>query len=181
MFLLYVVGFGLFDAVLIALLLALMVHGFFMLRNRVPYVVLPDGAMSEVARTLGVRDSDVVYDLGCGDGRVILALRGVNSAAKYVGVENDWAVWLLAKWRLLSRAQLVRGEISGTPLDEATRVFAYLGPELMAELEPRFERELPQGARVVSVQFPLPTRPPAAVVELEHSRSHAARLYVYNY
>ncbi len=52
---------------------------------------------------------------------------------------------------------------------------------MMAELEPRFERELAAGVRVVSVQFPLPTRKADKVVELINSASHAAKLYVYNY
>jgi hypothetical protein len=52
---------------------------------------------------------------------------------------------------------------------------------MMAELEPRFERELSAGARVVSVQFPLPGRAADKVVDLADSESHAGKLYVYNY
>lgn len=155
-------------------------HGYFMVHNRVPYVRLPKGALREAVAELGVRDKDVVYDLGCGDGRVLMALRAVNKSAKYIGVENDWTVWLLGRLRTRG-VTLVRGEISQAKLSEATRVFAYLGPKMMAELEPRFERELQTGARVVSVQFPLPNRPADKVVDLEHSLSHAAKLYVYNY
>ena len=160
---------------------AMVVHGYFRLRNLVPYVVLPAGAMAAVVSKLGVRDEDTVYDLGCGDGRVIAALQSVNSKARYVGVENDVVVWGLARRRLGRRARLIRGEIADTKLNEVTRVFAYLGPKMMAELEPRFEAELPKGARVVSVQFALPTRLADEVVELPDSADHAARLYVYNY
>ena len=170
-----------FNAVLVAVVAGMVIHGYFMLRNRVPFVVLPDGAMAEVIRALNVLDSDTVYDLGCGDGRVILALRESNLHARYVGVENDWSVWLLAKLRVRGRAQIIRGEISQTPLADATRIFVYLGPKMMSELEPRFTSELPHGAKVVSVQFPLPSRTPDAVVELPQSQSHARRLYLYNY
>jgi len=166
---------------LAGLAVVMVVHGYFRLRNRVPYVVLPAGAMAAVVSKVGVRDTDVVYDLGCGDGRVIAALQRDNPKAKYVGVENDVVVWGLAMRRLGRTARLIRGEIADSSLSEATRVFAYLGPKMMAELEPRFERELPKGARVVSVQFALPTRPADEVVELTDSASHAARLYVYNY
>jgi len=172
---------GLMVVGLAVLLAGMVVYGYFMLRNRTPFVVLPAGAMDAVARRLGVGDRDTVYDLGCGDGRVLLALRALNSHARYLGVENNWVVWLLARRRLRGKARLVRGEISRLPLGEATRVYVYLGPQLMAELEPRFARELPPGARVVSIQFPLPTRPADAVVELPRSRDYAARLYVYNY
>jgi len=175
------VGLVLAIVVLAGLVTVMVVHGYFMLRNRVPYVALPKAAMGEVARQLGVGDDDVVYDLGCGDGRVIAALQRVNSNARYTGVENNPLIWMMAAGRTGGRARIVRGEIAAAELDEATRVFVYLGPKLMAELEPRFERELPKGARVVSVQFPLPSRTPDAEMELVGSASYAARLYVYNY
>lgn len=166
----------------LALIAAVMaVYGYFMLRNRVPYVVLPDGAMNTVVAKLGVRDGDVVYDLGCGDGRVIAALQNQNTKARYIGIENNLVVWGMAKIRLRGRARLVRGEILDAKFSEATRVYAYLGPKIMGELEPRFEMELPSGARLVSVQFPLPNRTPDEEVVLEESASHAERLYVYNY
>jgi trans-aconitate methyltransferase len=133
-----------------------------------------------VMHELELRRDDVVYDLGCGDGRVLRALARNQPGAHYIGVENDWAVWALAKVRTRG-AQVLRREIAATPLTSATRVFAYLGAQMMAELEPRFERELPAGARVVSVQFPLPTRKPDNIVELEDSLNHASRLYVYTY
>ena len=180
----YFLSVAMMAAVILALVLiivAMIVHGYFMLRNRVPYVVLPEGAMAEVSRALDVRAGAVVYDLGCGDGRVILNLRQANSQARFIGVENDWTVWVLANLRVRGRAQIVRGEISQTPLASATRIFVYLGPKMMSELETRFKSELPHGAKVVSVQFPLPSRTPDAVVELPQSQSHARRLYLYNY
>jgi hypothetical protein len=172
---------ALVDLALLGLAAAFLVHGYFMLRNRVPYVVLPDGAVAETAEALGVRAGDRVFDLGCGDGRVLLALQRIEPKAKYFGVENVFSVWMMAMWRAKGRVKIARGEISGAQLGKANKIFAYLGPKMLAELEPRFAAELPKGARVVSVQFPLPKRPADTVVELEHSRSHAARLYVYNY
>ena len=161
-------------------LVVLALHSYFMLRNSVPYVLLPVGALPIVARELDVRPQDTVYDLGCGDGRVLRALQSVCSEARYVGVENDPVVWALAKLRTRN-VQIRRGEIATTSLHAATRVYAYLGPQLMAELELRFERELPAGARVVSVQFPLPTRQADNIIELDNSLSYASRLYVYTY
>ena len=178
----------LYEALLILLIVAIAVfmlimaiHGYFMVRNRVPYVRLPEGALPEVVRELEVRASDNVLDLGCGDGRVLVALQKGCPKARYTGYENDLVVWLRSQWRSPRGVELVRGEISEVEIGKATKVFVYLGPQLMAELEPRFESELPAGARVVSVQFPLPNRHPDKIVKLENSASHAACLYVYNY
>ncbi|GAC1370043.1 MAG: protein-lysine N-methyltransferase [Candidatus Saccharimonadales bacterium] len=179
---------GLYQAILILVTAAiavyavfLAIHGYFMMRNRVPYVRLPWGAMAEVESELGVNNGDKVLDLGCGDGRVLTALSEACPGASYTGIENDWMVWLGARLRTSHLIKLVREEISAADMTEANKVFVYLGPKLMAELEPRFEMELPAGARVVSVQFALPNRKPDKVVVLSNSASHAACLYVYNY
>ncbi len=160
---------------------AIATYVFYAVRNRVQYVVLPAPTIAMLVSKLGVRGRETVYDLGCGDGRVIGALMKDNPNAVYVGVENNPVIWALAKLRLRSKARVVLGEIMAAKLHDAKRVFVYLGPKLMSQLEPKFELELQRGARVVSIQYPLPGRAPHEVVEVPGSPSHAGRLYVYDY
>jgi hypothetical protein len=98
-----------------------------------------------------------------------------------VGVENDPVMLSVAWLRVGRKARLRLGDMRATPLGEADRVFAYLSPRFMALLEPKFERELKPGARVVSLQFALPHRRPSREIELKQGPAHARWLYVYDY
>jgi len=110
--------------------------------------------MLDVARVSAL---DVVYDLGCGDGRIVIAaakkygtrgigvdldparIREARANAKKAGVEN------LVTFRV--------GDLFKTDLSEATVVTLYLLPELNRRLKPKLFAELKPGARVVSHDF----------------------------
>jgi len=176
-----VLALGLVIVVMVAGLGLVVVHLLVSGRNKVPPVFTPVGVLDQVVEVLDLPEHGRLVDLGCGDGRVLEAVLARRPGLKATGVENNPVVMGLAKARLKGRAELIRGQIEDRHFQGVQRVFAYLGPELMARLEPRFEQELPKGARVVSQQFPLPGRKPDRVVELVGGKPHAAKLYVYDY
>jgi precorrin-6B methylase 2 len=150
-------------------------------RNAVPPVFTPARAIPEVVASLDLPQRGTLVDVGCGDGRLLEAALEARPELRVVGVENNPVVWLRARLRLGRRAKLVLGQLEDLKLEQADRVFAYLGPGMMKALEPRFEHELRAGARVVSQQFPLPGRKPDRVIELAHGKPYAKRIYVYDY
>jgi SAM-dependent methyltransferase len=108
---------------------------------------------------------DVVYDLGCGDGRIVIA-----AAKKYgtrgVGVDLDPARIREARANAKKAGveNLVRFEVADlfkTDLREATVVTLYLLPELNRRLKPKLFAELRPGARVVSHDFDMGREWPA--------------------
>jgi ubiquinone/menaquinone biosynthesis C-methylase UbiE len=107
----------------------------------------------------GVGPGDVVYDLGSGDGRIVI-LAAQKYGARGVGIEIDPG--LVARSRDLAReggvadrVRFVEGNLFAADLAEATVVTLYLSTTINAELEPKLKRELKPGARVVSQQFPI--------------------------
>ncbi len=156
-------------------------YGYFIWRNQVPVVMLPRPALDQVMQALRLGSHEVFYDLGSGTGRVLAAVRAKEPNVRCIGVENNSLVWLVARLSLPWSIRLWRGDIMQQDLSEATRVFVYLGPGLMDQLEPKFERELPAGARVVSVQFPLPGRKADQTAELVGGSAHARRMYAYDF
>jgi trans-aconitate methyltransferase len=170
------------EIVLLIFLLAVLVVGMLYLiftsRNRVPFVRTPRRVLEQIRQALQVPQHGHIWDLGCGDGHVLAAVRGGLHAH---GIDNNPLVLTVARWRLGPTAQLRQGDILSADLTRADRVFCYLGPELMARLEPRFIAQLPRGARVVSMQFPLPNRTPDQVIELKQAKPYARTLYVYDY
>jgi ribosomal protein L11 methylase PrmA len=98
--------------------------------------------------------SDTVYDLGCGDGRVVIEAVA-RSGARGVGVDLDpklirRATENAARAGLSERVTFRTEDLFATDLREATVVMLFLWPEINVRLLPKLLRELPPGARIVS-------------------------------
>lgn len=158
-----------------------------LLRGDAPFVPVPSAILPEITKALGIRENSVVYDLGCGDGKVLMACASSQPKAKYVGYEISLAIFLLAWIRILktkkSRSiKVFRKNFFGADFSKATHIFTYLMPKQMEKLEEKFERELAPGTRLVTCSFPLKTREPSSTVDLERSELLLARkLYVYDF
>jgi SAM-dependent methyltransferase len=118
------------------------------------YVPTPHEIVDRMLVVAKVRTGDVVYDLGCGDGRMVIA-----AAKKYgtrgVGVDLDPA--RIREARANAKQAGVEGLVTfkvadmfETDIREATVVMLYLLPELNRRLKPKLFAELRPGARVVS-------------------------------
>jgi SAM-dependent methyltransferase len=114
-------------------------------------------AMLEMAR---VTMADTVYDLGSGDGRIV-----IEAAKKYgargVGVEIDadlvrQATRNAEKAGVAEKVRFVQGDLFKVDLSPATVVTLYLSNSINLRLEPKLKRELKPGARVVSHRFEMP-------------------------
>ncbi len=166
---------------MVAVAAALMVHLVFWHRNKVPYVLTPPYLLDEITTNLDVQSGDIVVDLGCGDGRVLAAIYRAQPGVRLVGIDNNPMALLIAKLRLGPKVHLIRGDLASFDFAATRRVFCYLGPGLMQALEPQFAGRLAKGARVASLQFPLPTKKPTKVIRLPDAPPYAATLYLYDY
>ena len=111
-------------------------------------------AMLEAAK---VGPGDVVYDLGCGDGRIVITA-AQRYGARGVGVDLDperirEARDNAARAGVTDRVTFVQQDLFATDVSAATVVALYLSPEINLRLRPKLLRELRPGSRVVSHQF----------------------------
>lgn len=105
----------------------------------------------------GVSGGDTVYDLGCGDGRIVIAAAR-SYGARGVGIDNNPARIEEARANARSAAvsDLVRFDVNDlfeADIHGATVVALYLLPEVNIRLRPRLLRELRPGTRIVSHSF----------------------------
>ena len=133
-----------------------------------PYVPSNEEAIREALHLADVRPSDVLYDLGCGDGRVAaIAVEefGVRKAVCFEarGDLVAQARRSLAEKGLLDRVKVIHGDMMDVPLSEATVVYLYLLTSVNRMLRPKLERELRYGARIVSLDFRIPGWHPVKV------------------
>jgi SAM-dependent methyltransferase len=142
--------------------------------QRGPDVIFLASATDVVERMLGlvgVRAGDVVYDLGCGDGRIVIAAARKHGA-RGVCVEIDTSL-IAASQRnaeaagVRDRIEFRRADMFETDLGTATVVALYLSPSLNERLRPKILREVRPGTRIVSHNFPMGDWRPDTTVEVE--------------
>jgi SAM-dependent methyltransferase len=108
-------------------------------------------AMLEIAK---VDKNDLVYDLGCGDGRIVIAA-AQKAGARGVGVDLDperikESLENARKANVTDRVQFFQQDLFQTEIGKATVVMLYLWPEVNLKLRPKLFRELKPGTRIVS-------------------------------
>jgi SAM-dependent methyltransferase len=123
----------------------------------VPYVPTNDAVVPAILRLANVTAEDVVYDLGCGDGRIVIAA-AKRSGARGLGVDID--ATRIEECRenarragVTDRVQFLHGSLFDVDLRPATVVALYLLPSLNIKLRPRLLSDLRPGARVISHHF----------------------------
>ena len=108
-------------------------------------------------RLARVTNSDVVYDLGSGDGRIVV-LAAQRYGARGVGIELDSRLVALsrelaAESEVDGRVAFIEGDMFTTDISPATVVTLYLSESINLDLEPKLRNELRKGTRIVSHQF----------------------------
>jgi SAM-dependent methyltransferase len=118
-----------------------------------------------------VRPDDVVYDLGSGDGRIVI-LAAQKYGARGVGVELDPRLVEISRQvardaQVDHRVTFVEGDLFTRDISPATVVTLYLSSSINRDLEPKLKRELRPGTRIVSHQFPIGDWKPDKIVRAE--------------
>lgn len=117
-------------------------------------------AIADAMLTLAqVGPTDVVFDLGSGDGRIVV-LAAQKYRATGVGVELDARLVQISRdvareGQVAERTTFVEGDLFAADISTATVVTLYLNHSTNLRLEDKLKRELRPGARVVSHQFPI--------------------------
>ena len=139
----------------------------------VPYVRTPRAVVAKMLEIAKVTKDDVVYDLGSGDGRIVI-MAAQRFGARGVGVEiNPELVWEAqdnAKQAgVADQVQFLLQDLFETDLQAATVVTLYLTQDVNLQLRPKLWRELHPGTRVVSHDFSMGDWQPEQVVRVGRS------------
>src|ERR1043166_8836598 len=151
--------------------------------GEVPFVPTPPEVVDRMLELAQIKSSDVVYDLGSGDGRII-----IEAAKRYgirgVGIEIDPD--LVAKARNNAFREQVEHLVEFRAQDaltvnvsEATVVTLYMLPEFNAKLRPTFDRQLRSGARVVSHDFEIAGWTPVRTEHIKGDILHDHTIYLF--
>jgi SAM-dependent methyltransferase len=127
-------------------------------------------AVTAMLKLAAVTKSDVVYDLGSGDGRIPIAAARTYGA-RAVGIELNPALVKEARDKAQAesvgdRVRFVQQDLFEADISEATVVTMYLLPSINVKLLPKLNRELKPGTRVVSQSFDLGGPKPRATIDV---------------
>lgn len=134
---------------------------------KVPYVPTKKKAIKKILDNVKLNDNDVVYDLGCGDGRFLM-----EAEKKYgvLGIGYELAIipYLLAlikKHFFKLKMKIHLKNFFQTDLKDANIIFCYLYPELMDKVSKKIEKECQKGTRVISNTFQIKNKTPFQVLD----------------
>ena len=138
--------------------------------EEIPFVPTPPAVVDRMLELAAVKQGDVLYDLGSGDGRIV-----IRAASKYgiraIGIEMDRI--LLEQARKAARAAGVTRLVEfraqdalQTDLSEATIVTLYMLPWFNEKIKPNLQKYLRPGARIVAHDFAIAGWQPDKIVRL---------------
>ena len=138
----------------------------------VPYVPTPHRVVDAMLKVAKVGKSDVLYDLGSGDGRIPIAAARKYGIARGVGIDIDQnrineANRNLAKAGVGERVKFVKADLFESDFSEATVITLYLLPRLNLQLIPKLLKETKPGTRIVSHGFNMGSWKAEQVLDVE--------------
>lgn len=140
----------------------------------VPYVPTSPEVVSAMLKLANVTSNDLVIDLGCGDGRIVVAAaREFGAHAMGVDIDPQRIKEARANARKAGVADLVefeQGDLFDADISTASVVTLYLLPTVNMKLRPKLWRELKPGTRVVSHSFDMEDWKPDKVEEVDGSQ-----------
>jgi protein-L-isoaspartate O-methyltransferase len=149
-----------------------------------PYYPTPETIVDKMLRFGEVKPGEKVYDLGSGDGRIVI-MAAQKFKANAVGVEFDDSLAKqssdrIAKLGLTAHARIIHGDLLLQDYSDADLLTVYLLPMSNDKVTPILEKQLKKGARIVAHDFEFSAWKPEKIQDIDddgQGRSH--RLYLY--
>lgn len=137
----------------------------------VPYVPTPQPVVDAMLELANVSKNDIVYDLGCGDGRIVITA-AKRSGSRGVGVDINperikEANANAKKAGVADKVKFIEGDLFKTDFSEATVVTLYLLNAVNLKLRPKLLTELKPGTRIVSHAFHMGDWKPEKTVQVD--------------
>jgi SAM-dependent methyltransferase len=145
----------------LALALLVVVPGMYAMYTGAPFVPTPKGTLKRMLDAAKIKKGETVYDLGCGDGRIVRA--AAARGARAVGYEFSVPTFVYARLLTLFRrnAEIRYGDFWKRDLRDADVVFCYLLTDTMRTFRQKIWPQLKPGCRVVSHAFKMKEIEPA--------------------
>lgn len=147
---------------------------------RVPYVPTKKRVMEEIIKQAKLKKGQNFYDLGCGDGRMLIEAEK-STKVNAIGYEIAPLVYLLAVVRKFvngSKAQIRFKNFFNDNLEKADVIFCYLMPSELKKLAKKIKKECKKGTHIISNTFHIEGLKPVKVIP-KNEKTKIPTLYFY--
>lgn len=148
-----------------------------------PYVSVPKKSVKKILSFGGLSSHDILYDLGCGDGRILISGSldfGVQGA---VGYEISLWPYLKAlfstKYNGLISIKIFRRNFFKSDISQATFIYLYLFPKLVDKIACKIVKENKPNTKILSVDFPIDTNQHTEFQLLKSAKIDKLTAYLY--
>ena len=147
----------------------------------VPFVATPPDVVKRMLELANVNFQDVLYDLGSGDGRILITAIKEFNAKKAVGIElrDDLAkntMEEIKKQAFEDKIVVIKDDFHKIPISDADVITLFLTTAANERLKPKLERELKSGTRIVSHDYEIVGWKPN---KSENLGQHTIYLYIF--
>ena len=144
---------------LIGLILVVIATGLYSSITTAPFVPSNKKIIEEALKLAELKEGEVLYDLGCGDGKVLI-IGAKKFKAQTIGYELSFLRYLITKANILmngckNKAKVYFQDLYQADLSQADAIYIWLTPKAYPKLKEKFNKELKIGTRVVAFSSPL--------------------------
>jgi 16S rRNA A1518/A1519 N6-dimethyltransferase RsmA/KsgA/DIM1 with predicted DNA glycosylase/AP lyase activity len=182
MIFLYLFALFLFFLISIAFIIFLSMQILAVFTTQAPFIPIPKEVQKDVIENIELNGSSVLYDLGCGDGRILIEASKKYPQIRAVGVDMGFMPYFLAKFytKKYKNITIKREDIFKTDIGNATHIFLYLYPKVINKLVHNIRTQCKSGTKIVSCDFEISNEIPIKIVDLQQtSSSRGKKLFIY--
>ena len=172
-----------FQILLPIMVLLFLLSGFVSMLSGAPYVPISKKSVKEVLSFGELSSRDVLYDLGCGDGRILISGAVNFGVSKAIGYEIALWPYLKASFSIkhkgLFNIKVLRQSIFKADISQATFIYLYLFPELVDKIASKIASESKPNTKVLCVDFPIDINQHTEFQFLKSAKLNNSTAYLY--
>ena len=152
------------------------------LSTNAPFIPTSKEVIDNIIENLQLTQNSVLYDLGCGDARILKRVVELKPDVNIIGIEIAFIQYFLAKFytRKNKQIKIRRENIFKADISDATHIFLYLYPKAVNKLIENIKKQCVQGIRIISCDFEIKSCKPINVVNLKNKHSKLCqKLFIY--
>lgn len=153
-------------------------------KKRAPYIPIPLSALRQLPAIINPSPNSIVYDLGCGDGRILITLAKQFPHTQFVGIEYSIVPYLCAQYNArrnkIRNVRILKKNFFSHDLSNATHIITYLFPSVMDALLPKLVKECARKTLLFSFDFSFAHKKPEQIITTD-SPASGKTIHIYRF